>query len=82
MQTGAFQFDQTADQGSVHSEDIDEVGGPVTSPHRSDMALSEGDRQVVAAAKTGGQIRRQLIHDEDYGQYQEFKKEVNIVINK
>ena len=82
MQTGAFQFDQTAEQGSVHCEDVDEVGGPVTSPRRSDMELSESDRQVMAAAETGGRVRRQLIHDEDYGQYQEFKKEVNIVFNK
>ena len=82
MQTGAFQFDQTAVQGSVSTEDVEEVEGPVTSPRRSDMELSEGDRQVVTAAETGDRVRRQLIHDDDCGQYQEFKKEVSIVINK
>ena len=78
MQTGAFQFDQTADQGSGHSEDIDEVGGPVTSPRRSDMGLSESDRQVVTAAETGGRVRRQLIHDDDKRQHQQFSREVGI----
>ena len=79
MQTGAFQFDQTAVQGSVHSEGVDEVGGPVTSPRRSDMELSEGDRQVMAAAETGGGVRRQLIHDDDKRQHQQFLREVGII---
>ena len=79
MQTGTFQFDQTADQGSVSTEDVDEVGGPVTSPRRSDMELSEGDRQVVTAAETGGGVRRQLIHDDDNRQHQQFSREVGII---